>query len=86
MEAGVVCCVLSRVDGRLKLRQIEGGPHADATSLTTDASATTSVVERRRVARLRAVRRRAIGHNTRRQPPHAAAILRPRTWTRVGSH
>jgi len=49
MEAGVVCCVLSRVDGRLKLRQIEGGPHADATSLTTDASATTSVVERRRV-------------------------------------
>jgi len=27
MEAGVVCCVLSRVDGRLKVRQIEDGPH-----------------------------------------------------------
>ena len=76
LEAGVVCCVLSRVDGRLKVRQSEGGPHARATFPTNDASATTSGGERRGVARLRAVRRHMMGHNTRRQPPHATAVLR----------
>src|SRR5438132_2943241 len=54
LEAGVVCCGLSRVDGRLKVRHIEGCPHARATrpSLSLDTLATTNVVERRRVARL----------------------------------
>jgi len=78
LEAGVVCCVLSHVDGRLKVRQIEGGPHAWATSLTGDPSATTSVVERRRVARLRAVI-----FSTRRGPTPAAltrAGRRPRAY------
>ncbi|PYQ69840.1 MAG: hypothetical protein DMG04_26865 [Acidobacteria bacterium] len=74
LEAGVVCCGRSWVDGRLKVRQIEGGLHARTTSPSTATSATPSVVERRRVARLRAVGRHTIGHNTRRQPPHATAI------------
>jgi len=57
LEAGVVCCELSPVDGRLEVRQIEGGPHARATSPSTDTSATTSIVERRRG---RAVRSRCL--------------------------
>jgi len=40
LEAGVVCCGRSLVDGRLKVRQIEGGPHARATPPSTVTSAT----------------------------------------------
>ena len=78
-----MCCGRSLVDGRLKVRQIEGGPHARATPPSTVTSATPNVVERRRVARLRAVfsLTRGVG-------PHASEKCRAkrrRSTTRLGS-